>query len=107
MRLADGIFEYWSDRAQHYKYLETVARKYVIVYDRRDQYINIFRELLKAREAMEAVPERSSAYATFKKNVPVRTSVVNAASNRYKWLGKYVETVAPRGMSYIEFKKQR
>jgi hypothetical protein len=101
MRLTDGVFEYWSERAQHYKYLEAVARKYVIVYDCRDQYINMFRELLKAREA---VPSKSSVYATLKKNPK---SVVNAVANRYKWLGKYVETVAPRGMSYSEFKKQR
>jgi hypothetical protein len=102
MRLTDGVFEYWSERAQHYKYLEAVARKYVIVYDCRDQYVNMFRELLKAREAVPT--EKSSAYATFKKKKP---SVVNAVANRYKWLGKYVETVAPRGMSYSEFKKLR
>jgi hypothetical protein len=109
MRLRDGIFEYWADRAHTYRYLETVARKYVIVYDCREQYVNMFRELLKAREAVAPPPAPVHAvYATLKRNAPPpRASVVNAAANRYKWLGKAVETVAPRGMSYRDFKKQR
>jgi len=108
MRLTDGIFEYWADRAQTYRYLETVARKYVIVYNCRDHYINMFRELLKAREALSATPQAPpAAYATLKRNAQPLPALVNAAANRYKWRGKYVETVAPRGMSYSDFKKQR
>ena len=109
LRLHDGIFEYWADRAQTYRFLETVARKYVIVYNCREQYVNMFRELLKAREVVVPPPAPANAvYATLKRNAPPpRASVVNAAANRYRWLGKYVEVVAPRGMSYSDFKKQR
>ena len=103
MRLNDGIFEYWADRAQNYRFLETVARKYVIVYDCRDQYVNMFRELLKAMETEPVIP--NAVFAKLKR--APRPSIVNAAANRYKWMGKHVETVAPRGLSYHEFKKQR
>lgn len=105
MRLTDGMFEYWADRAQTYRYLETVARKYVIVYNCREQYVNIFRELLKAREVAPAA-EVNPVYLKKAKVVP-KESVVKAASNRYKWMGKYVETVEPRKLTYSEFKKQR
>lgn len=104
MRLTDGIFEYWADRALHYRYLETVARKYVIVYDCREAYVNMFRELLKAREVVE-VKELSAVYVK-RSGPPPRASIANAAANRYRWLGKHVETIAPRGMSYSDFKKR-
>ena len=100
MRLLDGIFEYWAERAQPYRYLETVARKYVIVYDCREVYVKMFRELLKSRDVEKV--EMSSVYL---KRGPPRASIANSAANRYRWMGKYVETIAPRGMSYSEFKK--
>lgn len=105
MRFIDGIFEYWADRAQNYRFLETVARKYVIVYDCRDQYINIFRELIKAREVIEPPIVTSSIYLK-RGGPPPRSYLVNAAANRYKWLGKRVETIAPKGLSYSDFKKR-
>lgn len=47
-----GAFLYWADTATvHYKYLDTVARKWVIVHDRRDAYVNLFREVLRCAGA--------------------------------------------------------
>ena len=38
----DEGFEYWADKDIDYKYLETVARKYVTVFSCRDLYIDRF-----------------------------------------------------------------
>ena len=38
----DEGFEYWADKNIDYKYLETVARKYVTVFSCRDLYIDRF-----------------------------------------------------------------
>ena len=46
MKYNDDVerFEYWSDKSIKYKYLEVVARKYVIIYDCKDKYVNMFKE---------------------------------------------------------------
>ena len=44
----DEGFEYWADKDIDYKYLETVARKYVTVFSCRDLYIDRF-SLLKEK----------------------------------------------------------
>ena len=44
----DEGFEYWADNAIDYKYLESVARKYVTVFSCRDLYIERF-ALLKEK----------------------------------------------------------
>ena len=42
-----GVFIYYSKsgRGITYKYLETLARKYVVIFDKRDIIVNIFKEL--------------------------------------------------------------
>lgn len=98
MRLQDGLFEYWADKSKAYKYLETVARKYVIVYDCRDQYVNIFKELLLAHEALQAKKEApkkaESVFAQYKAK-PADNRLVNARANRYKWRGKLADFSEP------------
>jgi hypothetical protein len=118
MRLQDGLFEYWADKTKSYKYLETVARKYVIVYDCRDQYVNIFKELLLAHEALQAKKEApakvDSVFAQLKNNKakPVDNRLVNARANRYKWRGKLAEfftlqvqatTKTPKSVNYASY----
>ena len=44
----DEGFEYWADKSIDYKYLETVARKYVTVFSCRELYIDRF-SLLKEK----------------------------------------------------------
>ena len=114
LRLAEGVFEYWADKPVAYKYLETVARKYVIVFDCRAEYVNMFRELLKAAEpealAPEAAPELKapSVFATFKKERKVST----ARANRYHWMGRLAELdppparELPKEIRWADFKKK-
>ena len=49
----NNIYGYYGAKSVPYKYLETVARKYVIVFDCKEKYINIFRELYNAWEVVE------------------------------------------------------
>ena len=113
LRLQDGLFEYWADKAVAYKYLETVARKYVVVYDRRAEYVNMFRELLKALEAppppaKEVAPE----YARFRPAKVSTPCVVNERANRYHWMGRLAELdpppprELPKSIRYAEYKKK-
>ena len=44
----ENAFHYWSEHTQDYKYLEVSARKYVILFDCKDKYVNMFRELVKS-----------------------------------------------------------
>ena len=44
---------YYGVKSIPYKHLETVARKYVIIFDCKDKYVNIFRELYNAWELVE------------------------------------------------------
>ena len=107
MRLTDGIFEYWADRAVTYKYLEVVARKYVIVFKCKELYVNIFRERYNALMEVAPTVALNPVFATLKRNAVSREAPANTAANRYRWLGKYVETTPPRKMSYTEFKKTK
>jgi hypothetical protein len=53
----DEGFEYWADKNIDYKYLETVARKYVTVFSCRDLYIDRFgllkEKVLNLKEQIE------------------------------------------------------
>ena len=51
----DEGFEYWADKNIDYKYLETVARKYVTVFSCRDLYIDRFSLL---REKVQNLKEQ-------------------------------------------------
>ena len=48
-----NTFFYWSEKTIKYKYLEVLSRKYVILFDCKENYINIFRELLKSLQKKE------------------------------------------------------
>ncbi len=113
LRLQDGVFEYWADKAVAYKYLETVARKYVIVYDRRDEYVNMFRELLKALEAPPPpAKEVAAVYAQFRPTKVQTNRLVNERANRYHWMGRLAELdpppprELPKTIRYAEYKKK-
>jgi hypothetical protein len=73
------MFEYWCDTAAvHYKYLDTVARKWVIVHDRRDAYVNLYREALRGLENSNAKHKR------FKERV-----------NKFVWRGRFELATPP------------
>jgi hypothetical protein len=59
----EQAFLYWSDRsAVPYRYLDTVARKWVIVFDLRDVYVNIYREALHALNHKKATKDKVNKY---------------------------------------------
>jgi hypothetical protein len=110
-------FLYWAERPIQYKYLETVARKYVIVYQCKENYINIFAELAKAYNKPEVEVKQNTAFATFKsyntinKKLKVKhRSIINEKSNQYKWKGKISEFDKPivseiRRINFQDYKK--
>jgi len=53
-------YVYYGPKSVSYKYLETVARKYVIIFDCKDKYINIFHELYTAWEKVEKQKEQDN-----------------------------------------------
>ncbi len=99
-------FLYWSDKAIQYKYLDVVARKYVIVYDCKECYINMFRELINKK-----MPEKKEVngpfviYKSYKKVIDPR--YVKEKTNQYKYLGKWVESVTNtyKKINFSDFKK--
>jgi len=115
MKFEDGVFKYWSNRAIQYKYLETVARKYVMVYDCKDNYINIYEELAIAASKPPQEPVHPSVFVSFKKYNTKRKQIkhnyiVNEKSNQYSWKGKISEYEKPslveiKPIRYSDFKK--
>lgn len=70
------VFDYYSDNAIPYKYLETVLRKYLIIYNCRPLYVDMEEELQKYddkmqqfekdKEKKDITKEKKSVYAKFK-----------------------------------------
>lgn len=93
-------FFYWSKKPISYKYLNTVARKYVIYYDCKELYIN--------KHTLEKIEEPAKTDILIKKIVkPVLKN-----SNIFKWIGKeYVKEekkeVEIKSISYAEFIKNK
>jgi len=105
-------FEYWADKTIDYKYLETVARKYVTIFSCKDIYISRFdllkEKLQKIRASIEKnnikkdekeVEESDDVFATLKsynqskqkvnrKTELTRNDVVCDESNKYLNRGK-------------------
>jgi hypothetical protein len=93
-------FLYWSKKAVAYKYLETVARKYVIFYECKDCYVD--------KHTLEKVEEGKKA-VFYKKKIVIP---VLKNANIFKWVGKeYVKeekkVVDIKPISYAEFIKNK
>jgi hypothetical protein len=112
MRLQEGVFEYWADKTVAYKYLEAVARKYVIVYNRRSEYVNMFRELLKALNEPPPPPKPVDKVFAALRPVKVQKGLVNEKANRYHWMGRLAELdpppprEMPKAIRYTDYKKK-
>lgn len=93
-------FLYWSKKAITYKYLETVARKYVIYYECKDLYID--------KHTLEKIEEgKKTVFYKKKIEIPVLKN-----ANIFKWVGKEykkeekkVDDIKP--ISYAEFIKNK
>jgi hypothetical protein len=102
--LEGEVFTYYAPRPVQYKYLETVARKYCIVYDCRERYVNIYRELLKNLPKKEEAPDQ--VFAAFKSYNKRRPTVTKDRCNVYKWLGKSPDlALRNSNLSYAEYKQ--
>ena len=106
-------FEYWSDKSIKYKYLEVVARKYVIIYDCKDKYVNMFKELLeamdKAKEGKKNKKENQINVfvnlKNYKKKDDDDEKIVNQKANIYKHMGKLNEYgVKKKEVKNIDFR---
>jgi len=106
-----NTFFYWSEKSIAYKYLEVVARKYVILFDCKDVYVNIFRELWKVlqkkkKDPIEGPFAKFQSYNTLTHKLN-NNKIVNEKSNQYKYMGKKIQevTVVPyKQISFQEFK---
>ena len=102
LRWEDDTFIYWTDKQITYKYLETVARKYVILYDCKEKYINIFKELYNLSVEKEE-PVKESVFIK-SKTVDRKKGFVPEKSNKYKWKGKLIELVPKQEPSFKPIK---
>lgn len=106
-----NTFFYWSEKAIAYKYLDVVARKFVIVYDCKEVYVNLFREIINSalKEKEEEKP-KDGPYATFKSYKPKRIyRPLKEKVNQYKYVGKWKEPEPVKeykSSSYLDYKKQ-
>ena len=95
MMYTDMHFVYWADKPIAYKYLETVARKYVILFHCKDLYINLFKEL----------------HLAYVNNPTHSPWIVNKRSNQYKHAGTLASRVPIitqrpyQQLTFMEYKK--
>jgi hypothetical protein len=109
-----NTFFYWSEKAISYKYLDVVSRKYVIVYDCKEVYVNLFKEIikmtLKEKEEKEEKKEEDGPFAKFKSYTPKKNyRPLKEKVNQYKYLGKWKEPEPVKeykSSSYLDYKKQ-
>lgn len=111
---SSNTFLYWAQKPIAYKYLEVVARKYVIVYDCKEVYVNMVKELLKAMQANTEVKEiktiTDSPFVVFKsynRVHKVNKKIANETGNHYKHMGKEkVESVPTyKPITFADYKK--
>ena len=104
-------FHYWSDKVKSYKYLEAVARKYCILYNCRENYINMFKELIKSMENKKIERKIEDIFVTFKKyENKTDNKLVNERANIYKWKAplhsfRPVQKEQVKQIKYSEYKK--
>jgi len=104
----DNLFLYWSNKPILYSYLETIARKYVILYDCKEVYVNMYKELLKSLQENETMVR--GPYVQFKSSSNrIKTKLVRERSNHYKYMGKYEvpKTRLPfKSINFLEYKSK-
>ena len=106
-----NTFFYWAEKSIAYKYLDVAARKYVIVYDCKDVYVNLFKEIIKvALKEKEEKEEKEGPYAKFKTYTPKKKyRPIKERVNQYKHVGRWKEPEPVKeykSSSYLDYKKQ-
>ena len=110
---SSNTFLYWAQKPIAYKYLEVVARKYVIVYDCKEVYVNMVKELLKAMQVKPEVKQevKDSPFVVFKsynRVHKVNKKIANETGNHYKHMGKEkVDPIVPtyKPITFVDYKK--
>lgn len=110
---SSNTFLYWAHKPIAYKYLEVIARKYVIVYDCKELYVNMMTELTKAMKSTHKVHMVGSPFADFKpyntvKHKVMNQKIANESANRYKHMGKdKIDTVGTtyKSITFADYKK--
>ena len=109
---SSNTFLYWAQKPIAYKYLEVVARKYVIVYDCKEVYVNMVNELVKAMNTVKPeVKVTDSPFVVFKsynRVHKVNKKIANETGNHYKHMGKEkVEPIVPtyKPITFADYKK--
>ena len=115
-------FEYWSNTNINYSYLETVARKYVKVFDCKSLYVDRNKELedkekeRKENEEMkkedtkkeknENENEKDSVFANLKSNKKntKKNKILVTNSNKYIHMGKISELILLDKSDKVNFK---
>lgn len=105
-----NTFFYWSDKAIAYKYLDVVSRKYVIVYDCKEVYVNLFKEIIKNSLKEKEEKKEEGPFAKFKSYTPKKNyRPMKERVNQYKYVGKWKEPEPIKEYkfsSYLDYKKQ-
>lgn len=113
-------FKYYCDRTPSFGFLETVARKYVIVFNCKRLYkIYSEQEIEEKKEKKEEdiKPKKKSVYANFKRYNNNKKTKINdnepILQNKYKFIGKIrdfsflqIEKKSEQKMSIQDFLKQ-
>jgi len=113
-------FKYYCDRTPSFGFLETVARKYVIVFNCKRLYkIYSEQEIEEKKEKKEEdiKPKKKSVYANFKRYNNNKKIKINdnepILQNKYKFIGKIrdfsflqIEKKSEQKMSIQDFLKQ-
>jgi len=97
---ATNTFLYWTDRTIPHYYLDTVARKYVMVFDEREKY---------CPPSVSYVPVKSvQVTGPFIKCNTKPTYQIEKKMNKYKLMGKFKEEVGVekinKKISFLEYK---
>ena len=105
-----NTFFYWSDKAIAYKYLDVVSRKYVIVYNCKEVYVNLFKEIIKMTLKEKEEKKEDGPFAKFKSYTPKKNyRPMKERVNQYKYVGKWKEPELIKeykSSSYLDYKKQ-
>ena len=96
-------FKYYCDRTPSFGFLETVARKYVIIFHCKSLYKiyneevieEVVEEVIKEAVKEENKPKKKSIYASFKRYNNNKKTKINdnepILQNKYKYVGKVRE----------------
>jgi len=97
---SNDMFTYWANNTIHFKYLETVARKYVLVHNCKHLYIPYTCAIEEIKPAILPPPFHN----------PIKKSkfILKKITNHYKWCGKLddltpKQTTKPIKLSFKEY----